>query len=565
MSTIVNKITISNFRIKVIILVTVIFFCLSFFLYLSIQNKIKHLKENINNKFDSIASTLESEITDAKHVIYGLAAFISQESVTLNNERIRKLINNFDPRSGHDRSIPFSGIILLDKNNIPVANTVIAEFQTQLQINGHPTCLDNASKKFFELQINSIRQGVYIKESIIPMSMAISNSNKQYIGTICTGLIVRELNEKLSLRYIPVQYFDRIKLQNNQIIDSNIQYNFNEVETQLTIQSIFMHYFQERNILIHKAVENTPFVIEMSLKPAYLGRCFNSVVLFFIGYLLVFIISFYSLWRITNNHFQIPLYFIHKKLKILNNYVQEMPAPSVDKLCMKQFAQDFDELLNHYSLLKEDNLKQPKQEIKKKILNLVLTEQHFATLNRSNLTSEEKLYLNKLTTLIDEEYTNLCLYDFLKQISEYCCEFYYELKIKIIVQKKDRKNFIFKHAALTETIFHIFTFISRGNFDTESNECIIRGSFNGKNSFPSISIEASSTYSDTATALGWAAGPSYVYTSLLSIYLLSKENQLFFNIIKKDDKLIFILEPMDKKAQLYNESLELEHSEEIYL
>ena len=71
-----------------------------------------------------------------------------------------------------------------------------------------------------------------------------------------------------------------------------------------------------------------------------------------------------------------------------------MPAPSVDKLCMKQFAQDFDELLNHYSLLKEDNLKQPKQEIKKKILNLVLTEQHFATLNRSNLTSEEKLYLN---------------------------------------------------------------------------------------------------------------------------------------------------------------------------
>lgn len=49
---------------------------------------------------------------------------------------------------------------------------------------------------------------------------------------------------------------------------------------------------------------------------------------------------------------------------------------------------------------------------------------------------------------------------------------------------------------------------------------------------------------DGLAALGWSSGPPYVYNSLLSIYMLARENELFFNIARDNNKMLFILEPM---------------------
>jgi hypothetical protein len=189
-------------------------------------------------------------------------------------------------------------------------------------------------------------------------------------------------------------------------------------------------------------------------------------------------------------------------------------------------------------------------------LDLALTEKHFLSSKKSNIDDKKKLYLNKLINFIEEEYTTASLEDYLEEVTNYCGEFYHEINYKVIVEKKDKKSFVFKYTALNEAIFNIFTFIVRGNFEFCNNPITIKGSFTKECSFPFITIE--STLSDTqSSTLGWMSGPSYVYSGLLSIHLLAKENNMILNIISKENKILFILEPLNKKVEFYNKAFEV--------
>jgi hypothetical protein len=196
-------------------------------------------------------------------------------------------------------------------------------------------------------------------------------------------------------------------------------------------------------------------------------------------------------------------------------------------------------------------------EFRNNILHLILTEKHFCKEYLASETSMETLYLAQLKKLINEKYKKVTLQQFLEDIAEYCSDYYAELCIKVQVNKKDNKEFSFKQASLTETLLHMFTLIIRtGRFDIEEKSLVIKGSFVNKNYFPTISIEASLSNS-SLRSLGWELGPDYVYTGFLSIYLLAKENNLVFNIKQREDKIIFLLNPIDKE--------ELQEISEVHL
>ena len=179
---------------------------------------------------------------------------------------------------------------------------------------------------------------------------------------------------------------------------------------------------------------------------------------------------------------------------------------------------------------------------------MALIERHFLPFNRTASTNEERLYLSKIESLINEDSTSMSLIDFLRQISDYCCEFYYDNKIKITASEDAQESFVFKHAALSEAIFHIFTFISRAGINQNDSVINIKGTFVNKNKLPIITIEVD-ICGDGLAALGWSSGPPYVYNSLLSIYMLARENELFFNIARDSNKMLFILEPMFLKEE----------------
>ena len=179
---------------------------------------------------------------------------------------------------------------------------------------------------------------------------------------------------------------------------------------------------------------------------------------------------------ILKNRYQYPFLSINRKLHYMNqnpeDLIKDMNGISfVSEFIPHKFAKDVNELIERYYLLNTSTIQSSEVEIKQKVLDLVLIERHFLS-SKTRTIGEENLYLNQLIKIVDEKYITSSLSNFLTQVTNYCCEFYHEISCKIIVLKKDQKDFSFKSSALSEAIFSIFTFIIRGNFDIY-NEGII--------------------------------------------------------------------------------------------
>ena len=519
--------------------------------YFNINNSIKSIQEGIDDKFNLIEYSIYSEITNANHIMHVLAVSLSKEIITPDNKDVTQTVYNFDYGLKKDKIDPLVGFVILNKDGLMVANSEIPEYQTKLITHTHSICFNSTAEDFFELRVNPIRIGIYLNEVIIPLNIKFSNIKHHHIGTICSGLKVGSLNEKLKSQHAKTKYFNDIRLKNP------IEYDQEKEGKTLTIRKILKNYFSNDSLTAHKLMSEYPILIEIKVKPEYFKGILSNLQ-FFILLSIIFVIFSCLSWSFAKNILQDHLFITQKKLNALNQWINTKSINKVitsdalllDKFHPIKFAQDISELIDRYYILQKELNHLPELEIKKKILNLILTEKHFLS---KNTTNEDKLYINKLMTIIDEESVNMFLVDFLNKVASYCSEFYHELNIKIVVQKKDQKQFTFKHAALIETIFHIFTFMNRGSFDTDNVLFTLKGSFADGNKFPSISIET--TISDGSTEpLGWSFGPDYTHISLLSIYLLAKENKLFFDIVKKGNKIIFILDPIDKKIDYYNDA-----------
>ena len=229
------------------------------------------------------------------------------------------------------------------------------------------------------------------------------------------------------------------------------------------------------------------------------------------------------------------------------------------EFCLQHLSQAINHIIDYCAILhcnvEKDTLVNPAIELRHNILNLILTEHHYCSSNKNNNMKSSDLYLNELKRQINAKEQSLNLKEFLEEVTQYCMEYYSELKINLVLTEEDDKNFNFKHSALTEVIFNIFTVITRiGRFNIDDE--IILKTISHNNTLPNISIEVL-THESSPCPLGREFGPSYVHTGLLSTYLLAKENNLFFHIEQKENKIIFLFVPIDnERLQSANELCE---------
>lgn len=548
----------SKFTIVITSLILVILILFSLFLRYIIQDATKEIKYDLNARLFYIESDLDRKFLDTKNIFFNLSNSLSKKFIYDNKKVVDELFSYFDNRNGYKSSIPFSPVNFINENMEYVHGKISQNnYSKRIPKTKVPKYFNEIKQKPFELYIGRIIHGSFIKKLVIPLGVAIIGDEKQFIGIVWSGILVEKLNKQLTINYAHSEYFGGIKLRNNKDHDIENSYTFNNVEKTISFNSVFESISQHNSVFIHKELENYPFVIELEIKPEYFSSALNLNILFWEVYFIIFIILFYCLYLLIKHRYKNPFLSVYQKLHYMNqsskgllkiNYIDSM-----DKFNPINFAKDIDDLIEKYHLLQASTVAPSEIAIKQKILDLALTEKHF--LSSKNTISEDKLYLNKLIKIIDEEFSTASLEEFLTQVSNYCCEFYHEANFKVIVSKKDQKNFSFKSSALNETIFNIITFIIRGNFNICDYPILIKGSFNKEDNFPLIEVEVTIS-NDTSTTLGWNLGPSYVYSGLLSIYLLAKENNLFFDIKRKDNKLLFILEPLNQKIQFYNQAFE---------
>jgi len=520
----------------------------------------KYFIRGYNQKIHSIDNTIHSEIIDAKHILYGLALSISQESMMDKPKKITSLLRNFDPRLTPDEenSVPFASISVSNKDGMIVANSIIGlNYFMHNNINDNSNyreCMQELGNDFFKIRVSPVRIGSFIKEPMIPLNIRISDINNNFYGAICSGIIVRELNAQLKFRYAYARHIQGVRIISN---IEEVKESMNPIPTWNILTSLLLN----KMIFVVFKSNKYPFYIEAAFSQSHTREAF---VRYLISHLMIIMVQIIMAFLITINFkssYEKPLLGTVRKLAALreggniDHKIQdrsdEIIIIDVAPFSPDQFAKDVNDLIKNYLALNQHSSSLIKQsKIQKKIMDLIFIEQHYLALQKSKI-SEHKLYLSKLISIVDEEPITSSLEEFMSLVSNYCSQFYHEIEIKLIIEKKDKRKFSFKQSALIETIFSIFTFIMRSSLDTDKANFVLKATFINQNNFPTITLEADIGANNTS-GLGWELGPNYVNTSLLSIYLSAKKNKLFFNINKKGNKIIFTLDPIYQKMEFYN-------------
>lgn len=538
-------------------LLKIAYVCLAFFITscFVIENQLTELKFRAQKNLSHVEDRIDYEISNTNHIIYSLASTLLHDFQLKDYNRIQEIIDIFDPQLKHPEFPPFSGYKVLGVNNEVVAIS-IKSLRPSLKntIENDPSYLsyiDNVKKEPFKLHIAPIR---FSKErptiEIIPMGMSIVNDEKQYVGIILVGLLTDNLTKKLKKQF---PFLKNIKLHN---LSDKKNFNNNTIDSIFTFGKLMEHLIKNEPIIVFHSLVDYPFFIEVEIDSIRIDKTIVKATLFCLGYFLLFLIFAYYLWYANCKLYSQSLKTIKSKFDELPNIQNNMNKIfNVDldsKITPKDLANIISNIIDTYHdcyLEHESNkVEQPANEIKNKILQLILTEKHYYPASRkchSHFISD--LYINQLKIFINENHKTYYLSEFLKEVVSYCSEYYHELNIFLAPVEND-KEFSFQHVTLCETIFNIFALILRvGQFDTDKEQVILSGFFNNSNAnFPTITIESSITDSDIRS-LGWDSGVPYIYSSLFTIYMLAKENNLSFYIEQVEQKIYFIIEPISEE------------------
>ncbi len=551
--------TFRPFNLAIYILLSIAIILFSIITYNIISNTLTNFNARAYSRAQVIENTVYSSISDANQIIYGLVMMLTQEPVSVDNQYMSKLLKSFDSRLDRYKSIPFSCLKLLDRDDMVIATTTVPDnfFMTQKDADDL-VILRKSKEKPFELQVGLIRIATRCKEDIIPMCMSFSSLDGTHMGALCSGLLVSKLNDKLNLEGSSKNIV-KITLKNDDKISAATDhYEVSNIFTMANLPTLLQYAFQERNLIVHVHLNNYPLLVKIEVNLHYLIMEIGIIFLLSVGYFILFIAFAYYLFVIYEKFYEIPLCIIQKKLYELpedilpiNRELIQCSQLSSSYFSMQSLIKILDEIINHlndsYLLSKQEALTRPAIALRNNILDLVLTEHHYAKASKNNKLKFSSLCLNRLKKIVIEERVTDNLLEFLKNVAAYCSEYYDELCVDVVVQKKDCKDFTFYYTALVEVIFHILTLIVRvGKFDIDSENIILRGSFAKKNFFPTLSIEVPICDS-SLKPFGWESGPNYIYAGLLTIYLLAKENNLIFHIEQKGQKITFILEPVNNE------------------
>ena len=536
----INSRIIHSFKAQLMLLLLFSLIFLSISAYLNCQNILQEFKKETEKEFTVIENYLTLSIANAKQVVHGLAFLLSKTSMQLEDIKIFELLHNFDPRFKKIQAIPFSSLVAIDNKNISIASSSNELFFFKSKDFSKQEYLKHTRATPFKTQISFITQDLYTKEEIIPLAIAITNNKKQFIGSLYAGISIKQLKFQLEKNLIAKFLYD-IKIINN--------YDFVNNKNIMDIFKPINFFKYDKDFVLYKSLKNYPYIIRITINHQYIASKIIEKLKLYLEYISIFTIFALFLWIIVKKIYINPFRTTQNKLNTIPN---ELMAKIINQnnnqelLSLDESAPIYlsyiisclvDELQNLYKKQESEQIKQQTQDIRSNIFHLMLIERHYSPLEKISTTSAATLYSNLLIKMIHEKYTTMSLNTYLRQAFDYCISYHHDLEIKLDL--KADKDFTFKYTALTETIFHIFSFIYRtANFDDAP--ILVKAYFKNQETFPIIEIEGV-FYEKAQTSLGWEYGVHFTYMSLFSVYVLARENNLYLNIQQIGEKMRFTL------------------------
>ena len=352
-----------------------------------------------------------------------------------------------------------------------------------------------------------------LMKNMVVICYKLSDNQGKYIGSICVDII--DLDKSLG----DYNLIDIVSLTSDVLLIKK-DYDY-------SLSDILKVFFRNKSLAMSSS--NYDFILVSSINKNFIINLYTKIFMYLVV-LIIFILVIY--------------FIIFSELSKLNNSLYNMQITmnelSVDinskriKLDFEYFESCFKSLVECQKLFlvkeKEDHEYNVLIDNRKNIVKII-EDNYYSNFCKENLFYKKlKIIVNEIDKVIDFK-------EFIYNVVDYCCNYYDFLKICIKFSKEDLGKFFLKKDSLFEAIFHIFSAIIRIKINNYMDNIIeLEIIFIDEKTIPTIIIKADLDYDILSN------DDSSLYSGLLSISLLAKENNLILFVKNEDNIFTFKLE-----------------------
>jgi hypothetical protein len=543
---------IKNGFLNFVFIISMIAFCISAFISI---NTFDELNAQFRLYTKNIEKSLLNSINSAHIILYGISVALNESNIK-NSAEIHKFLEAFDPRIEAAKAVKFGTITVLNQNAQSIASSAISEKNFRTQDFSNAKCIKGISKTSYELNIDSYVKGIYSQEYIIPLGMPILNIKGKYIGAICSGLVIKQLESQLmKLNSFPLVRSIQI-IEKNSKDDELKGHNIKDKKYfSINIQFI-KHFLKNDNLIVTQELSNIPYSIEYFIDKEVLYQNIKNKLYYL--YATITYILFFVLILIVKKKYLSPLININKNLALKDNIYQNFLSQH-NNLLLKEKILNQQELsiadiniliedLIHYmnrqeSLLSEFQLEKNTQVIEnidRKLHYLSLLENHYSPFHKVTGNNKSKLIKKTLGIMLKEEAHALNIHDFFTSYSGYLSDLY---QVDIIHDQNHQKDLVInaKYTILCETLSSIFHFLSYHEmFDTDKGVSVYYGYNNKQLITIQIKAHLNESKDNTLRPLSWENHPAFIYMNLCTAAVLAKENKMAIDVTTENKKTVVI-------------------------
>lgn len=517
-----------------------IFLILSYYI---VQNSVDNIKLRANRKLQVAEKFIGLSLDQASQIMHALSLTLASEQITIDDNKIFKLVKNFTSQIERFKVIPLYALKVINSKNQTIVHSLVSYKAFVPLFEKSPKDLKLLAitrEDLFDLHIGEIRVSSVSKDEIIPFCMAI-HTKEEFKGYLCSGFTLKNLSEKL-FNHIEDENIKKIKLLKAGG-DEDIG---RHIDNCITFSSIMSAAFRGQPLIIYQPLNNYQLLVRAEIDCYFLSKEIWKSISISIAFFLLLGGTIYCLLIVNYKLYKKPLIALYKKMlssssTTPNNY----PYICENQLCSK--AMGTINIINYCSelitKLQKVEVEKSSQELKSNILELLMQNDYRYSEIWDDRIKTNCVYLKNLKDIVNSKEQSVRLKVLLDDIVSYCSEYFSELDIKLIIANNENENILtLKKQALIETIFSILISITRmENFCIDS-PIIVRVETIPQNNLCKIRIETSISELSIPPS-GWEFGTKYTCTGLLSSYLLAKENNLFFFIETVGNRVLFNLEP----------------------
>jgi hypothetical protein len=537
---------------------------ISLLAYISIRNVIRQTELYIQYQQSLFEDEVKETIEFYKVLMLTLAKNLETLSLDKDKDRLNKILESFRPLGDYVDLLKFNAFIIIDKDYNSIASSSMRWGTFQSYSYQGTNCIKGVKEHPYQLILGNIAIGKYSRKLVIPLGMGFNDSDGKYNGSICTGLILEDLEKEI----LNKSFDNTISAVN--ISSAATEINKHKIALHsknnlinpddMEALNIFFKLFSQEEITISHQLATYPYKLELVLnKKNILNQILKNLIINITSILLYTFISF-VIYCYIRKYLLKPLSYIveetsalAKQYNILNHISNSGYDARKQESHSITLLYSFVINIKTYLDLKDKEEKKRLTEYKERLfeeqkLKMMLLVRHYNREPESLIgdISAEYLIKSHIKQLVKGDNFALRISWFMNEIRSYLQDI---LDISIVIDElndNNKQKLMIDKYAINQILYNIFSFAAY--FDqTDTNKDFVLQYLiepNSNNLQFTILIPLFKEMPEWSSELN-SCYQHYNYYTLYTIYKLVEINGYALFISQDDNYLYFKLVPYE--------------------